>query len=537
MTGRNPAMISDFSPTNRQLFVSLQMIADELDSRLWNFTLEQGEISPCFRGFQVYTGQKKLQHDFIYLLQRGNSEIFPTDHYSYLTEEDITGDAPHIRCLDRTMLEIINEITQIFQKYRDLEAELNWIVNDGGSLTDLCRVASAFFQNPIYIHDSVFTVIALSNYVEGMLKFDFNPETGKYYIPLWLIEDFKFSAAYTRTLQERHACIWGLDQHPYHMRSLFMNIWDGDYCRARLLVNELHEPLKPGQFKLVEYLAEYVKIILRRDEVNTARRNYRNFEDTVKELAAGQEVAYSDLHILLTMLGWHENDQYLCVKMQSQKPDIAVTSCNVLRSKLSAVFSGIISTFSEQQLCVIVNLTISGNDPLTFRSRLAPLLRDSYMYGGASFPLSGINLLSAGFRQADLALEQAFKLQSSQWFIPFEDCALSYMLEHIDTQLPPEMLAAPAIISLQQHDRKKGSQYYDTLRCYLQCERRIPDTADALIIHRTTLIYRLEKIRELIKVDLEDEAVRLYLLLSFRILDGGSRRDSFLNLGPVNDRA
>ena len=530
-------MISKYNPTDQQLFVSLQMIADELDGRLWNFTLEQGEISPCFRGFQVFTGQKKLQHDFVYLLQRDKAESFPTDQYSYLTEEDIAGVAPHIRSLDRPMLEIINEITQIFQKYHDFEAELNWIVNDGGSLTDLCRVASSFFQNPIYIHDSVFTVIALPSYVEGMLKFDYNPETDKYYIPLWLIEDFKFNAGYTQTLQQRHACIWGLDQYPYHMRSLYVNIWDGNYCRARLLVNELHEPLKPGQFKLAEYLAEYVKIILRRDELNTTRRNYRNFEDTVKELAAGQTVAYSDLHILLTMLGWHENDQYLCVKMQSQKPDIAITSCNVLRSTLSAVFSGIISTFSEQQLCVIVNLTVSGNDSLTFRSRLAPLLRDSYMYGGASFPLSGINLLSAGFRQADLALEQAFKRQSSKWFIPFEDCALSYMLEHIDTKLPPEMLAAPALLRLQQHDLKKGSQYYDTLRCYLQCERRIPNTADALIIHRTTLIYRLEKISELIKIDLEDEAVRLYLLLSFRILEGEAHSDSCLDVGPVNNRA
>ena len=77
---------------------------------------------------------------------------------------------------------------------------------------------------------------------------------------------------------------------------------------------------------------------------------------------------------------------------------------------------------------------------------------------------------------------------------------------------------APEIRALIQYDKEKGTQYFDTLREYLLQERDISRTSAALIIHRTTLLYRLKKIRSLIPVNLEDPWQRLYLTLSLWIL-------------------
>lgn len=69
-----------------------------------------------------------------------------------------------------------------------------------------------------------------------------------------------------------------------------------------------------------------------------------------------------------------------------------------------------------------------------------------------------------------------------------------------------------------RHDREKGTQYFETLRTYLLNERDIPKTSQALIIHRTTLLYRLKKIQPLLDVSLDDPWQRLYLLLSLWIM-------------------
>ena len=174
------------------MLLSIQMIADPLDELFWDFTLEAAGDTPCLRCWQVYCGQTELQEDTLYLIPEGMSQGFPVDSHRYVAWEDIAGKAPHLRNLRRPIYETLNQIVSIFQRYRDFESRLNRIVTDGGTLTDLCRVGSDFFRNPVYIHDNMFSVIALSSKVEGMLKFEYNEHTGKLYIPLWLINEFKY---------------------------------------------------------------------------------------------------------------------------------------------------------------------------------------------------------------------------------------------------------------------------------------------------------------------------------------------------------
>ena len=93
------------------------------------------------------------------------------------------------------------------------------------------------------------------------------------------------------------------------------------------------------------------------------------------------------------------------------------------------------------------------------------------------------------------------------------------MLSTLSSPIPAIHLASPELILLQDLDRENGTQYFETLRTYLLMERDIPKTAQALIIHRTTLLYRLKKIQAITELDLEDPGQRLYLLLSLRIME------------------
>lgn len=103
----------------------------------------------------------------------------------------------------------------------------------------------------------------------------------------------------------------------------------------------------------------------------------------------------------------------------------------------------------------------------------------------------------------------------------FEDCALAYIRGCALKELPTSMLCDSTLETLRRHDRQFGTEYYKTLRQYLLQERDIPRTAEALIIHRTTLTYRLQKISQLVHMDLEDAEKRLYLLLSFYLQEHG----------------
>ena len=85
--------------------------------------------------------------------------------------------------------------------------------------------------------------------------------------------------------------------------------------------------------------------------------------------------------------------------------------------------------------------------------------------------------------------------------------------------MAPVDLVSSDIHKLRAIDKEKNTDYYHTLKTYLENERSIPKTSEALIIHRTTLQYRLEKIAQLTHLNLDSRDVRMYLNISFRILD------------------
>lgn len=513
-------MNTNLNPAEGAMLLSIQMIADPLDELLWEFTLETAGDAPCLRCCQVYCGQTNLRQEILYLIPEGMGQDFPVDTHRYVACDDLSGAAPHIRSLRRPIYEVLNEIVSIFQKYRDFESQLNQIVTGGGTLTDLCRAGSAFFQNPIYIHDNMFSVIALSSKVEGMLKFEYNERTGKLYVPLWLINEFKYDESYQKTLEYRTASIWDNEQYPYTMRSLYVNLFSSNVYCGRLLINEIGSPLLPGQYQAAEYLARYAVKLIEHDDMDSSRR-YWGLEDTFIDLLSGVTVDNRDLQTTLNILDWTPLDTYLCLKIRNQSEALSIRSDKALNNALASQIQGYFSFNYQKKLCVVINLSRPGTDPHAVRRILAPLVRDSCMYVGISNPVDNIHAIAVGFRQTDIALQYIVEEKNSQWIVPFSECALHYIRSRATQEMPREMLADYSLLTILRYDRRNDTRYFDTLRSYLLNERNIPKTANALIIHRTTLTYRLQKIQELFGLNLDDDYQRLYLLMSLFLLDSG----------------
>lgn len=209
----------------------------------------------------------------------------------------------------------------------------------------------------------------------------------------------------------------------------------------------------------------------------------------------------------------------LCIRLQSQQEEISEVLGHVLHSDLFRFFPNSYIMYLGRQQCLVVNLAQTKFQPTELHYRLSPLCRDYCLYAGVSAPVTGIRALHQAARQADIALEQAFFQKNQEWILFFSDCALDYMLKSLGGDLEPRYLAAAEWFTLLSYDEARGTRYFDTLKTFLLLERDIPKTAQALIIHRTTLLYRIQKIIDLTGLDLENPDQRLYLLLSLRLLE------------------
>ena len=73
--------------------------------------------------------------------------------------------------------------------------------------------------------------------------------------------------------------------------------------------------------------------------------------------------------------------------------------------------------------------------------------------------------------------------------------------------------------ALEDYDEANNSDLCDTLRCYLNHDGSVKDTADELFVHRNTINYKLNKSEELLGIEMSSLAARTELMMAFNISD------------------
>lgn len=100
----------------------------------------------------------------------------------------------------------------------------------------------------------------------------------------------------------------------------------------------------------------------------------------------------------------------------------------------------------------------------------------------------------------------------------YHNVMLDHMLSYISAE-QAEFLISPDIRRLEDAADGYSFSLTETLKAYLECNCNLIRTAERLFLHKNTLLYRLNHIKNIIRCDLNDADDRLLLLLSFKLLE------------------
>ena len=126
--------------------------------------------------------------------------------------------------------------------------------------------------------------------------------------------------------------------------------------------------------------------------------------------------------------------------------------------------------------------------------------------------------LSIYYRQAVLAA--AYASSSGRGILPYHHVSVPHLLREAEQAVSRDLFLHPAVRALEEYDSANHTEFLKTLYIYLKNERRTTETVKELYIHRNSLLYRLERIREITGFQLEDYRERLRMLLSCEIYFG-----------------
>lgn len=495
------------------LYPTLPMLAESLTQAGWDCAMSLSDPQQSYRGIRLYHRQQKLQKDVLYLLRPTETD-FPFDCYSYLCSAPLPGTANHIICPSHPDEVIMDQILEVFSQFRDWEEAMELLLYRSASLQELCELGAKFLENPVCIHDDWFVMTAMTADFAQILEPEYLMSSAKGFIPRSVVEAFLYDSDYLETYAHHGAKIW---QAPRQADSLYVNLWDGSVYKGRLLVARKNRDFLQRDFLVAEALTQRAVMLLRRKQPGN-EDIHQNMDDILFSLLQGKQTEPAALSYLTEMLHWQKTDRLVCLRLKPQETITAIKN-QLLHSDLFQHFPGSYILMSAQEQCVIINLNPHNITPEQIRHRLSSLCRDYCLYAGISFPATGLSELSAAYFQAGAAIERLFRLHGDMQILSFQECVLELLSRTPPAPLMPHHLISPELTALIDYDRENGTPYFETFREYLLQERDIPRTSQTLIIHRTTLLYRLQKIRSLIHVDLEDPWQRLYLTLSLWILE------------------
>ena len=161
-------------------------------------------------------------------------------------------------------------------------------------------------------------------------------------------------------------------------------------------------------------------------------------------------------------------------------------------------------------------LTDPGAD---YVNKIEGFIKSSMLSAGYSRKMLGHFNFHRQYTQASVTLQVGKRKNPAESIHYFDSIALPYILEQATKKLPAYMVCHEKLLSMKYKDEAKQSHLYETLRCFLEHNQNISHTASALFIHRSTLLYRLDKIKAFLDSDLTDRNEILYLLLSFHLMD------------------
>ena len=196
-----------------------------------------------------------------------------------------------------------------------------------------------------------------------------------------------------------------------------------------------------------------------------------------------------------------------------------------IRDYLARLYPGIIFTRKDGYYMVIVPKEIfaTGDFWKRFYERVKKMVKNEEpllsVYIGISQEANQIENYYLCYKQAQKTLVILCSRFADKGYMSFDELGSYTVLYHLGDPLVVPLFLKTYLNPLLEYGNGKNRDLFDTLRIYLRTNGNIKDAANLLFIHRSSLKYRLERIREIMGIDIDHAEQRFNLMLAYKLYD------------------
>lgn len=255
-----------------------------------------------------------------------------------------------------------------------------------------------------------------------------------------------------------------------------------------------------------------ISIIRRRDLLNRIVLEQATINNRMME-----ELRYEGIDIELPI--------FLCLIEVSENETVDTYQIN---NKLILIFSkvpGLIPWDCNGRIGILLHINISEVNEYINKmiAKIKDVLTNNYAeltyYIGISRSNMGLDSLQRSYAQAYSSLVAARTNRKSENVIThYNDLGILQLLIPLHEQIVAREFVEERLGRLIEYDLSKGGELVETLKVLLKCNN-LKEAAEALYIHPKTLVFRRNRIEQILGLVLEDYETSLSLSIAIKLLD------------------
>lgn len=419
---------------------------------------------------------------------------------------------------DTNQFDVLNRIADIMIDEATLTSAMRRILDalySGSGLQSLVDVASEVFENPIFINDSAYKIIAMSH------KTHFKDETLEEekslgYIHKDNIKTMRQDGVLNEFFKVNKATITqkrpGTDE-----TWLFRNVILHEIPIATVAIVDNNRPFRDLDRELLSRFTNIVAVEMEKNDFYKDNRGvmYNYF---LGDLISGKVQSKKAIVQRANILNWKMYDWFRIIVIVDGKSELSESSMRSIASNIRNNIPDCRWTIYQKNLIVFVSRPKNEISLEFEKEALRLLLKNSAIYAGVSAPFDDLTETSHYYKQAVRAVDVGVFAKKGEHLFFYPDIVPYYAASLILKRAEPRDFCPDEIEAIQKYDAENNSELLLTLERYLYFVDDPVSAAKSLNIHRNTLLYRINKIKELTGLDLSngDERfkIQLYLKLS-----------------------
>ena len=402
------------------------------------------------------------------------------------------------------MLILFNFIQRLFDRLDEWRQRLKEVAESSTDVASLLDSAAGMLQNPVWLCDSRCHVVAGSKRYDAELR------------QLDLTESYKLLE---QCLKNTIAPEGVVRRSPGSVvPELAISVFMAAGARFALVCAASERPFYGSDEVVFEHLSGYVKLMLSERKLSVRALRQRTENETIESLLRvllDPAEPESSAIAALSEQGWGEESFYCVVAAETLSGDLRPSQLYSLCDRIESTFPASCAFYQPPIVAAVIRLESYECDAAI--ESFHELGRQESARFGICEPIKGLAQFSERLSLAKNVLDRFETGDRSA--AAFSDVAEAYFCERSVSEFPASLVCLRSVMEMADYDREHDTNYVETANRYLKNRFNAVKTANELFIHRSTFLYRLERIKAQFGLDLEAEMTApLHLLLSLQLV-------------------